>query len=52
MPQIHTGIELYIFFWLRSPNNNNTNKALVANPGNNVNNNKVNNNASVVPAWP
>lgn len=38
-------------FWQRSPNNNNDNNALVALPGNNVNNDNVNNENAVVPAW-
>lgn len=41
-----------VFFWLRAPNKNNNNNALVARPGNYVNNNNVNNHNALVPAWP
>lgn len=40
-----------VFFWLRAPNMNNSNNALVAKPGNYVNNN-VNNDNALVLAWP
>ena len=43
--------DLIEWFWLRSPNDNNDNNALLANPGNYVNNNNVNNENAVQPAW-
>ena len=43
--------DLIEWFWLRSPNANNDNNALLANPGNYVNNDNVNNENAVQPAW-
>jgi len=39
-------------WWLRSPNNNNSNNAGVVNDNGNVNNNNVNNGRAVRPASP
>ena len=41
-----------LFFWLRSPNNNNDNNARYVNNNGNVNNNNVNNSNGVRPDLP